>query len=345
MYRKLIFLITFVLLLSLTGTVSAIPFDTANAVWNFHTSDPTADENGPIYTNLSTYYMYYSEVEVTGGEAGEHWDGWAAPGNAWYSPMYSDQPEAEDIKPVGGVTFLARIRLGDLSPIRNVVVGMYDGGCNYSGYPSYGIEVHSGEPVFVITEAGMEGVERTELALGKVVEADTWYDYSGVFDPTGNKMTLTVMAVGGSLLGQVSKTVTFNELYYSDSVEWEIFCSPCYAYGYSEGEGEMELAAVWIGAQDVLIPAIVVSNPQPPSGATGVHCDVDELSFYPPIAYVKIQDPPDPCADPCLLGPLDYSVYFGDDPCKQNMDLIAEFFGHDTNGPCTVDVPIILYPG
>ncbi|MFC1737798.1 hypothetical protein ACFL1G_01965 [Planctomycetota bacterium] len=335
MCKKLIFLITFVLLLSLTNAAWAIPFDEAKAVWNFHTDEPRADENGPPYSTLS-YYYYGAMEEVTGGEAGEKWDGWAVPSAAaWWSPMYAGQPEADDIKPVGAVTFFTRVRLGDLSPEQNVISGLYDGSCTDSEYPSYGIEVHSGEPVFVVTEAGMEGTERTECFLGQDLEVDKWYDMAGFFDPYADRITIQVKETGGSLVGEASIDVDFDELFYSDYPEWQIFCSPCYNMGYAEGDGHVELVAVWTGYWPPPPPPPPrVSNPSPAPGTKYVPCDVNEVCFKPPYnAQVW-----DPCHDPTLLqGPFDFYVYFkADDP--YNMPLAGTILNHDTNDQVCVNV-------
>ncbi|MFC1739195.1 hypothetical protein ACFL1G_09115, partial [Planctomycetota bacterium] len=345
MYIKKILLITFVLLLSLTNAAWAIPFDEADAVWNLHGDDPRADENGPPFTTLgTTYYAYYAEVEeVTGGESGEKWDGWAAPSAVtWWSVMYYET--SYEIRPVGAVTFFVRVRLGDLSPEQNVITGMYDGACEYSNYPSYGIEIHSGEPVYVVTEAGMQGIERTECHLGKTIEANTWYDMAGQFDPFNNVMTLTVAETRGPPVGEASIPVDFDELWYSDLVEWEIFCSPCWEMGSGEGDGHIELIAVWIGAIDVIVEEVQVSDPTPDDKEEGVRCDVEEVCFYPP-SNAQIMDPCDPYGDdPNLLqGPFDFEVYFkADDPC--NMPLIDTILYHDTNEQVCVNVGTTL-PG
>ncbi len=262
MCKKLFLLISFVLLLSLTNAALAIPFDEAKAVWNFHIDDPAGDENGPIYTDLTLGYHNYIEEpdpgdgdpfqEVTGGEAGEHWDGWAVPsGCMWWSPMYVGTPEADDIKPVGAVTFFVRTRLGDVSggdDGRMALAGMYDGSATYDNHPSYAIEIHDGEPVYVVTEAGQQGIARTECFLGTTIQPNVWYDMSGVFDPFNDTMTLTVIETRGPPVGKASIPVDFDELQYYDNVEWEIFCAPGYNWGSGEGDGHVELIAVWIGA-------------------------------------------------------------------------------------------------
>ncbi|MFC1739549.1 hypothetical protein ACFL1G_10970 [Planctomycetota bacterium] len=315
MCKKEFFLIVFVLVLGLAGTAWAIPFDEANVLWNLHVDDPRADEMGPSYSTLSDYY--YAEVEeVTGGEAGEHWDGWAAPSAVyWWSLMYNG--DAVELKPWSSVTLLIRVRMGNLSSEQNVVSGLYDGGCVYSEYPSYGIEFHYAEPVFVVTEAGKEGHERTELPLGEDIEVDTWYDISGTFDPDwGDVMILTVAETGGEVIGEASAEVLFDELYWPDYPEWEIFLSPCGALGGGEGDGHIELIAVWTR------PSYCARGPRPVPGEQHVRCDVNQVCFKSLYSYGL----------PYPEGPFDYYVYFkADDP--YDMPLVGEFHDVELNDP------------
>ena len=329
MSKKLIFLITFVLVLCIAGKAWAIPFDTATTVWNLHTDDPQADENGPPFSTLAGSGYYYSDPwvdAVTGAEAAEHWDGWAAPSAAyWWSPMYYE--DGNEIKPVGAVTFLIRVRLADVDggdDGRIILSGLYDGSCIYSEYPSYGIEVNDGEPLFVVTEAGQEGDTRTEVGLGQTINTDTWYDMVGTFDPDSDLMTLTVAQSTGGVIGIASIPVAFDELYYSDSAEFEIFVSPCGEMGGAEGDGHIELVAVWIGATPIF--GVGVSNKSPTSNEE--HLPVDtELCFQAPANALCLweddpNDPNDRPPDPNLKGPFEYDVYFGTDP--EAMVLIAD---------------------
>ncbi|MHC4690626.1 MAG: hypothetical protein ACYS5F_13465 [Planctomycetota bacterium] len=86
-----------------------------------------------------------------------------------------------------------------------------------------------------------------------------------------------------------------------------------------------------------------VSDPSPGNGETGVRCDVNEVSFFPPSEFLNRAAP---IKDPNLQGPLDYYVY--GDVCEVNVtdriDLIATILNHDTNDSVTVETGFIA-PG
>ncbi|MFC1738970.1 hypothetical protein ACFL1G_07985, partial [Planctomycetota bacterium] len=88
-------------------------------------------------------------------------------------------------------------------------------------------------------------------------------------------------------------------------------------------------------------PTVQVSSPSPADGEITVRCDVEEVCFYPPANALVM----DPCADPNLKGPFDFTTYFrADDPCFTELDLKSVVLGHDTNDQICVNVGATL-PG
>ena len=349
MSKNLFFLISFVVVLGLAGSAWAYPLDEAVGIW--HMADDS-DAVGPPFTNLDTSTRYIDFVDVTGTgiDGAEEFDGWALPsyvGGASYTELES--PLGDELKRAGAVSILARVKMADFRGPNSieVVTGLYDGGC-VDTVPSYGIEFQdTGHPTFAVTAAGTR--QRVQAKLSTAVDANTWYDILGIFDPNNGEISVTVFnPVGGGEIGSAVNDVNFTSLGYTDLPELELFVSPCLELELPIDTAYVELVAIWPKAISL---STRVSNPSPSVGEEHVVPDT-KLSFQAPAAALCLWvddpcDPNDKPPDPNLEGPFEYDVYFGADPCTmvQIADACEPANCNDVVyiDPCAVDLNLATW--
>ena len=171
--------------------------------------------------------------------------GWA------YAGVISDG----ELDITGAVSVFARIKAEGFDGTDDIVRSNIPGGGGVRA-DQYGLGFVDGIPQFVVTEAGnytgTVAINLGEEIGGTAISVDTWYDITGVFEPTASGGTLSISVYEsetGVLVGTSSKDVYFsslisNEFHEDANVEFHVFETPQNANGTNPGFSLEELG-VW----------------------------------------------------------------------------------------------------